>query len=89
MAFNLDEERRDGYFDDDGNYVEYAERRTADLWLDDSKVDERFASGAIRRSTAALEEEEDAKAMSEGEVAVMQREIAGYLNPGDGVGCER
>ena len=87
MAFNLDEERRDGYFDDDGNYVEYAEEKDeADLWLDeDAEVDERFASGAIRRSTAALEEEEDAKAMSEGEVAVMQREIAGYLNPGETV----
>ena len=87
MAFNLDEERRDGYFDDDGNYVEYAEEKVeADLWLEkDAEVDERFASGVIKRSTAALEEEDDAKAMSEREVAAMQREIAGYLNPGETV----
>jgi CD2 antigen cytoplasmic tail-binding protein 2 len=87
MAFNLDKERQEGYFDDDGNYVEYAEERDeADLWLEkDAKVDERLASGAIKRSTAALEEEEGATSMSEREVAVVQREIAGYLNPGETV----
>jgi len=87
MAFNLDKERQEGYFDDDGNYVEYAEEQDeADLWLEkDAKVDERLASGAIKRSTAAFEEEEGATSMSEREVAVVQREIAGYLNPGETV----
>lgn len=87
MAFNLDKERQEGYFDDDGNYVEYAEEKDeTDLWLDkDAKVDERLASGAIKRSTAALEEEEDAQAMTERDVAEMQREIAGYLKPGETV----
>ena len=86
-SFNLDKERQEGYFDDDGNYVEYAEEEDeTSLWLDkDAKVDERLASGAIRRSTAAFEEEENAKAMTEREVAMMQREIASYLKPGETV----
>lgn len=86
-SFNLDKERQEGYFDDDGNYVEYAEEEDeTSLWLDkDAKVDERLASGAIRRSTAAFEEEENAKEMTEREVAMMQREIASYLKPGETV----
>jgi len=87
MAFNLDQERKEGYFDDDGNYVEYAEEKDeTDLWMDkDGKVDERLASGAIKRSTAALEEEEGAQEMSARDVAEMQIEIAGYLHAGETV----
>jgi len=87
MAFNLNKERQEGYFDDDGNYVEYAEEKDeTDLWLDkDAKVDDRLASGAIKRSTAALEQEEDAQVMTERDIAEMQQEIAGYLKPGETV----
>lgn len=86
-SFNLDKERQEGYFDDDGNYVEYAEEQDeTSLWLEkDAKVDERLASGAIRRSTAVFEEEENAKEMTERELAMMQREIASYLKPGETV----
>ena len=85
--FNLEQERKEGYFDDDGNYVEYAEEKDeTDLWLEkDAKVDERFATGAIKRSTAILEEEENAAAMSSREIADMQRDIAAYLRPGETV----
>lgn len=85
--FNLEQERKEGYFDDDGNYVEYAEEKDeTDLWLEkDAKVDERFATGAIKRSTAILEEEENAQAMSSREIADMQRDIAAYLKPGETV----
>ena len=86
-SFNLDKERQEGYFDDEGNYVEYAEEEDeTTLWLDkDAKVDERLESGKIRRSTAVLEEEEGARAMSESDIATMQREIASYLNQGETV----
>jgi len=85
--FNLERERTEGYFDEDGNYVEYAEERDeTEAWLDkDAKVDERFATGAIKRSTALLEEEELARGMNAREIAEVQRAIAGYLNAGETV----
>ncbi|CAM6087223.1 unnamed protein product [Calypogeia fissa] len=82
--FNLKQEREEGYFDADGNYVEYRnEDDTKDAWLDSVEVDTRFASKAAAQSTA--EDSGNEKGLSKREIADTQRRIANSLQPGETV----
>ncbi|KAF5207367.1 Cd2-binding protein-like protein [Thalictrum thalictroides] len=75
--FNLNEERKEGYFDADGNFVEYAsEKEAKDAWLDSVEVDSRFAG---KNSGKAIEE--DIPDLSEEDIKKMMRRIADLLLP--------
>eukprot|EP00262_Sarcandra_glabra_P015649 TRINITY_DN4880_c0_g1_i1.p1 TRINITY_DN4880_c0_g1~~TRINITY_DN4880_c0_g1_i1.p1 ORF type:complete len:403 (-),score=93.23 TRINITY_DN4880_c0_g1_i1:266-1474(-) len=84
--FNLNQEREEGYFDADGNFVEYVYQNEAkDAWLDslDSvKVDSRFAK---KDSEKTIEEEEDFHDLSSEDMGKIKRRIANLLQPGETV----
>lgn len=83
MAFNLKQEMEDGYFDEEGVYVEnkaeVADPR--DAWLDDfqERNDGKFAK--VQEQAAAAEQEE--RAMTVAEKVERQREIIKLLERGE------
>ncbi|PIA52192.1 hypothetical protein AQUCO_01000222v1 [Aquilegia coerulea] len=75
--FNLNQEREEGYFDADGNYVEYASEKDAkDAWLDSVEVDSRFAGTDSGKAI-----EENTPALSKEDIEKMKRQIADLLLP--------
>lgn len=75
--FNLNEEREHGYFDANGNYVEYKEEKhSGDAWLEGVKVDETLAA-KVAASAAAPEPEK----LGEVGMAKLKRTIASILQP--------
>ncbi|BDA46148.1 probable CD2 antigen cytoplasmic tail-binding protein 2 homolog [Coccomyxa sp. Obi] len=89
--FNLAQERRDGYFDEGGHYVEHKnkdeEEVEKDAWFADSK--DKVVSAEVRRK---IEEQqareaaaEAAPAMSGAQAAALKRQIADLLQPGETV----
>ncbi|CAN0921335.1 SUPPRESSOR OF ABI3-5 [Linum grandiflorum] len=79
--FNLDKEREEGYFDAQGNFVEYVnENEFKDPWLDSVQVDTRFAK---RKPEVA--EDDDAPEMPSQETGQIKRRIANLLEPGETV----
>jgi CD2 antigen cytoplasmic tail-binding protein 2 len=81
--FNLKQEREEGYFDAEGNYVEYRnEDDTKDAWLDSVEVDTRFAGKASGKS---VEDAEEDAGISEKEIAAIKRRISESLQPGESV----
>ncbi|CAN1332357.1 CD2 antigen cytoplasmic tail-binding protein 2 [Linum perenne] len=78
--FNLDKEREEGYFDAQGNFVEYLnENEFKDPWLDTVEVDTRFA----KRNSKMAEDNDDSNAseMSSEEAGQIKRRIANLLEP--------
>ncbi|KAK3414159.1 hypothetical protein EUGRSUZ_I02666 [Eucalyptus grandis] len=83
--FNLDKEREEGYFDAEGNFVEYVnENEIKDAWLDSV---EAVTSLASRRLVASVvtPAEEDAGELSSDDIGKMKRRIANVLEPGETV----
>eukprot|EP00899_Mesostigma_viride_P024605 jgi/Mesvir1/5329/Mv15419-RA.1 len=81
--FNLRQERKDGYFDADGNYVEYRlENDLKDAWLDSAEVDPSLAEKAERENAALATEREE---LSRAEMAAIKRRIADTLLEGETV----
>ncbi|KAJ7519515.1 hypothetical protein O6H91_20G042600 [Diphasiastrum complanatum] len=79
--FNLKQEREEGYFDAEGNYVEYRlDREFKDAWLDSAEVDTRFAE----KHLGEVSEDEEA-ALSSGDIGKIKRRIADALLPGETV----
>ncbi|RAL44988.1 hypothetical protein DM860_003747 [Cuscuta australis] len=79
--FNLEKEREEGYFDANGNYVEYAyERDVKDAWLDSIDVHPK----AVGKRNATADEDEAHDLTSE-ELGKMKRRIADVLDPGETV----
>lgn len=76
--FNLKQEQEEGYFDENGNYVEYRhEQEIQDAWLDTVSTESRFEGKILDRKIAA-EEYED---LSLEEMRMMKRRIIDILHP--------
>lgn len=81
--FNLKQEREEGYFDSEGNYVEYGNgNEIKDAWLDSVEVDTRFAEEHLKQS---IQESEDDDDLSPEEISKIKRRIANVLQPGETV----
>lgn len=81
--FNLKQEREEGYFDSEGNYVEYGNgNEIKDAWLDSVEVDTRFAEEHLKQSIEASEDDDD---LSPEEISKIKRRIANVLQPGETV----
>ncbi|CAM8974176.1 unnamed protein product [Rhodiola kirilowii] len=75
--FNLKQERKEGYFDDAGNFVEYIDDNAfKDPWLDNVEVDTRFAEKASLLNTASNETHE----LASDDIGKMKRRIADILH---------
>ncbi|KAK8947722.1 hypothetical protein KSP40_PGU010361 [Platanthera guangdongensis] len=76
--FNLKQEKEEGYFDENGNYVEYRhEQEIQDAWLDTVSTESRF-TGKIPERKIAAEEYED---LSSEEMRMMKMRIINILQP--------
>ncbi|TVU09345.1 hypothetical protein EJB05_42815 [Eragrostis curvula] len=81
--FNLEQEREEGYFDENGNFVEYAKgNELKDAWLDSVQVDPTFAA---KMQNKGKEKEEDFQDLSSDDIGKIKRRIANMLEPGETV----
>jgi CD2 antigen cytoplasmic tail-binding protein 2 len=84
--FNLEREKREGYFDDDGNYVrnESDADDEKDAWLDDVHADARLSTAgdklAVRKDSV-----NEAEETTDVDVANIKRELCTYLEAGETV----
>ncbi|KAB2091400.1 hypothetical protein ES319_A03G188700v1 [Gossypium barbadense] len=83
--FNLDKEREEGYFDADGNFVEYVNNNgIKDAWLDSVEADVQYTGKAF--ATKNGEDNEDvAQDLSAQDIGIIKRRIANGLEPGETV----
>ncbi|KAI3445729.1 hypothetical protein Pfo_002394 [Paulownia fortunei] len=80
--FNLDQEREDGYFDENGNYVEYVNRNEIkDAWLDSVDVHPKYAG----KSSIPTSNDDNPHDLATEELAEINRRIADVLEPGETV----
>ncbi|KAI8554864.1 hypothetical protein RHMOL_Rhmol05G0129800 [Rhododendron molle] len=82
--FNLEQEREEGYFDEQGNFVEYINNEIKDAWLDSVEVDTKLARKGftVTHDKDNIEEDSDDELSSE-EIGTMKRRIADALEPGE------
>ncbi|CAL5013959.1 unnamed protein product [Urochloa decumbens] len=79
--FNLEREREEGYFDENGNFVEYARgNEIKDAWLDSVEVDPTYAAKVQNKGKEKVEEVED---LSSDDIGRIKRQIANMLEPGE------
>ncbi|KAK9166588.1 hypothetical protein Scep_001779 [Stephania cephalantha] len=79
--FNLDQEREEGYFDVEGNFVEYvSEKEIKDAWLDNLEVDPSLA----KRNSDVVKTEEEIE-LSSDDIGKIKRRIASALEPAETV----
>nr|XP_023910797.1 SUPPRESSOR OF ABI3-5-like [Quercus suber] len=80
--FNLNKEREEGYFDADGNFVEYVnDNEIKDAWLDSVEAEPKYAG----KGSAVINNEDDANDLSSDDIGTMKRRIADILEPGETV----
>ncbi|KAF5951896.1 hypothetical protein HYC85_009840 [Camellia sinensis] len=80
--FNLEKEREEGYFDEQGNFVEYIhENEIKDAWLDSVEVDPKLAA----KGSMLTNMDDDIPDLSSQEIGQMKRRIADVLEPGETV----
>lgn len=78
--FNLEQEREEGYFDENGNFVEYARgNEIKDAWLDDVEVDTKYAEKVQKKK----DKEEEFQDLSSDDIGKIKRKIANMLEPGE------
>ncbi|KAL9252097.1 SUPPRESSOR OF ABI3-5-like protein [Drosera capensis] len=78
--FNLKREREEGYFDAEGNFVEYVnEKEEKDAWLDSVEVDPKLAK-KVSNMKKDVQEDPD---LSSDDVGQIKRRIADVLEPGE------
>ena len=84
--FNLERERREGYFDDDGNYVrnESDAEDEKDAWLDDVHADARLST-AGEKLAVRKDSDNEGEETTDADVANIKRELCAYLEPGETV----
>ncbi|RCV32182.1 hypothetical protein SETIT_6G237300v2 [Setaria italica] len=79
--FNLEREREEGYFDENGNFVEYARgNEIKDAWLDSVEVDPTFVAKVQNKGKEKVEEFQD---LSSDDIGRIKRQIANMLEPGE------
>ncbi|OMO87002.1 hypothetical protein CCACVL1_09334 [Corchorus capsularis] len=84
--FNLNKEREEGYFDANGNFVEYVhDKEIKDAWLDSVEADIKYTG----KTSAATNDEDNndnaAQDLSSEDIGIMKRRIANVLEPGETV----
>ncbi|XP_010546337.1 PREDICTED: CD2 antigen cytoplasmic tail-binding protein 2 [Tarenaya hassleriana] len=88
-AFNLNKEREEGYFDADGNFVEYArEKEIKDAWLDSIEANPKYMGRSAANDSGNDEDsgnENTVDELSQEEIGTMKRRIANILQPGETV----
>ncbi|KAF4365971.1 hypothetical protein CsatB_015268 [Cannabis sativa] len=78
--FNLEKEREEGYFDADGNFVEYVnENEIKDAWLDSVEVEPKYAGKVV------IKNDDDIQELTSRDIGKMKRRIADALEPGETV----
>ncbi|KFK25249.1 hypothetical protein AALP_AA8G087200 [Arabis alpina] len=88
-AFSLDREKEEGYFDDDGNFVEYVrDKELKDAWLDSIENNPMYMGRSAANDTEKdddNENEKPAEELSQEDIGVRKRRIANVLQPGETV----
>ena len=91
-AFNLDEERATGHFDEDGNYFEGRrggkdddDEEEEEAWLEGAEVAHHLADDVMRRRREEAAEAAAPAPPSDLDVARMNADIASLLQPGETV----
>ncbi|GLT62587.1 hypothetical protein SLA2020_352100 [Shorea laevis] len=80
--FNLNKEREEGYFDADGNFVEYVnDNEIKDAWLDSVDVEPKYAG----KGYTATNDEDVVDDLSSEDIGKMKRRITDLLEPGETV----
>ncbi|KAG4159796.1 hypothetical protein ERO13_D02G196800v2 [Gossypium hirsutum] len=83
--FNLDKEREEGYFDADGNFVEYVNNNgIKDAWFDSVEADVQYTGKAFT-TTNGEDNEVVAQDLSAQDIGIIKRLIANVLEPGETV----
>lgn len=78
--FNLNQEREEGYFDAEGNYVEYRlNDDDKDAWFETAKVDESLQARKLKEREMEKEDTE----LTKEERWIIQKRIANTLQPGE------
>ncbi|XP_024012547.1 CD2 antigen cytoplasmic tail-binding protein 2 [Eutrema salsugineum] len=88
-AFSLDREKEEGYFDADGNFVEYVrEKEVKDAWLDSIETNPMYMGRSAANDTEKDEDsvnEKPVDELSQEDIGVRKRRIANVLEPGETV----
>ncbi|KAI7745437.1 hypothetical protein M8C21_015025, partial [Ambrosia artemisiifolia] len=79
--FNLEQERKEGYFDQTGNYVEYVTNDVKDAWLDSIDADPNIAQRQSMVTNMVVE----AADLTSQDIGKIKRRIADVLEPGETV----
>nr|XP_043624271.1 CD2 antigen cytoplasmic tail-binding protein 2 isoform X2 [Erigeron canadensis] len=79
--FNLEQERKEGFFDQTGNYVEYISNDIKDAWLDSIDADPNLSL----KHTAVTDSTVEAADLSSHDIGSIKRRIADVLEPGETV----
>ncbi|KAJ9689476.1 hypothetical protein PVL29_014925 [Vitis rotundifolia] len=80
--FNLNQEREEGYFDSEGNFVEYVnEKEIKDAWLDSVDLEPKFD----KRDSMVTKVEDDTQDLTAAAIGKIKRRIADLLEPGETV----
>ncbi|XP_022726381.1 CD2 antigen cytoplasmic tail-binding protein 2-like [Durio zibethinus] len=84
--FNLNKEREEGYFDADGNFVEYVnDNKTKDAWLDSVEDDIKYTGKTSAKTIGEDNNEVAAQDLSTQDIGMIKRRIANVLEPGETV----
>nr|CAN80868.1 hypothetical protein VITISV_038604 [Vitis vinifera] len=79
--FNLNQEREEGYFDSEGNFVEYVnEKEIKDAWLDSVDLEPKFD-----KRNMVTKVEDDTQDLTTAAIGKIKRRIADLLEPGETV----
>ncbi|PWA76869.1 CD2-binding protein-related protein [Artemisia annua] len=81
MPFNLEEERKEGYFDQTGNYVEYVNKDIKDAWLE-SIADQPILA---QKHSVVTNDIVEAADLTSQDIGSIKRRIADALEPGETV----
>ncbi|CAH2073421.1 unnamed protein product [Thlaspi arvense] len=88
-AFSLEREKEEGYFEPDGNFVEYVrEKEVKDAWLDSIETNPMYMGRSAANDTEKDEDsgnEKPVEELSQEDIGVRKRRIANVLEPGETV----
>ncbi|XWS68305.1 hypothetical protein CRYUN_Cryun04dG0079100 [Craigia yunnanensis] len=80
--FNLNKEREEGYFDADGNFVEYVNgNEIKDAWLDSVEAEIKYTGKTSAMTNGEDNNEVAAQDLSTQDIGIMKRRIANVLEP--------
>ncbi|XVF01585.1 hypothetical protein REPUB_Repub04eG0101200 [Reevesia pubescens] len=84
--FNLNKEREEGYFDADGNFVEYVnDNEIKDAWLDSVESDIKYTGKTSGTTNVKDNSEVVEQDLSTQDIAIIKRRIADVLEHGETV----